>query len=277
MHDILFTPSPERVATTNAWACLCRLSLARGAAGPATDGAIAWAALRRAIAADPAEAAAALAAFAAVPARPARLALPGGAAPALVLHPPAGPARAFSGDDLAGRDPDLPAPVAAALARAWDPARLLMLRVGLLLHLDLRPDDVVLLAGLPAGAWLPALTDGTRLILAGTTPARLLPLAAETRATVLAAPAGWIAAAAFPRSHRPDLAALRSLVALGGPMAPAARARVYAWIKPDVMLLARAGDRFWGNPLSPVRARPAPEPRLLTASGPRTVSAVPTS
>ncbi len=261
MSDLLFTPGPERIATTNAWAFLRQVPRARDI--PAADGPANWAALRQAIAADPGDTAARFADFAAVPAVPARLALPHGAAPALILHKPAGPARCFPAADLAHPSADLPAPLAAALARPWDPARLLARRAALLLHLDLRPDDIVLLAGVSAAAWLPALADGTRLILADAPAARLLPLAAETGATVLAAPAGQIAEAAFPRPDRPHLAALRSLVALGGPMAPEARARVYAWIKPDVMLLATTGDRLWGNPLSPVHARPAAEPGLF--------------
>ncbi len=249
MPTPLFAPNPERIATTNAWAFLRRLA---PTAAASTDGPAVWAALRAAIAAAPRATAAA---FADCPAAPARLALPPAAA--LVLHPPA--EHAVTATDRHPPPPDLPAPLAAALARVWDPAALLAARAALLLHADLRPDDIVLLAGVPPDAWLPALTDGTTLIVATTTPARLLPLAAETGTTVLAAPAGWIAEAAFPRPDRPHLAALRSVIALGGPMAPAARARVYAWIKPDVMLLAQAGDHWWGNPLSPVHARPAAE------------------
>ncbi len=248
----LFAPNPERIATTNAWAFLRRLA---PTAAASTDGPAVWAVLRAAIAADPPATAAAFATFADCPAAPARRALPPAAA--LVLHPPTD--HAVAATDRCPPPPNLPAALAAALARPWDPARLLAARAALLLHADLRPDDIVLLAGVPPDAWLPALADGTTLIVATTTPARLLPLAAETGATVLAAPAGWIAEAAFPRPDRPQLAALRSVIALGGPMAPAARARVYAWIKPDVMLLAQAGDRWWGNPLSPVHARPAAE------------------
>ncbi|MBW4093768.1 MAG: hypothetical protein HIU82_22150 [Proteobacteria bacterium] len=250
----LFAPDPERIASSNAWALLRSLA---PTAAVSTDGPAVWSALRAAIAADPPAAAAAFTPFAGCPAAPACLILP--PAPPLRLHPLA--VRAAPAEDQRSTQP--PATLAAALARPWDPAHQLAARAALLLHADLRPDDVVLLAGLPPDAWLPALTSGTTLIVSTTTPAALLPLAAETGATVLAAPAGWIAAAAFPRPDRLHLAALRSVIALGGPMAPASRARVYAWIKPDVMLLAQAGDRWWGNPLSPVCARPVAERALF--------------
>ena len=148
MPDILFAPGPERIATTNAWAFLRSLPHAAAAAA-AADGPAVWAALRQAFTADPDGTAAAFAVFAGIPATQSRLGLPPGPAPAVVLHKRAGPPRAFRPDELIRPAPDLPAPLAAALARPWDPQRLLALRAGLLLHLDLRPDDVVLLAGLP--------------------------------------------------------------------------------------------------------------------------------
>jgi hypothetical protein len=259
MPQTLFTPGRERCATTNAWAFLHALS-------PATPEPPSWARLRQAIAADPAGLAARFATFAAIPATPARLRLPPGGAPALVLHRDGAPPRSYARSALIRPAPDLPPPLAAALSGPWAPARLLPLRAALLLHADLRPDDVVLLAGLPAAGWLPALSDGTRLVLADPVPGRLLALAAETGATVLAAPAGRIAAAAFPRRDRAGLARLRTVVAVGGPMAPEARARVFAWVKADLMLLAAAGARLWGDPLSPVLARPRAEPALFGAA-----------
>jgi hypothetical protein len=249
----LFAPGPERIATTNAWALL--RSLAPTAAVSA-DGPAVWSALRAVIAADQPAAAAAFTHFAGCPTAPACLILPPD--PPLRLHPPA--VCAAPAEDQRTQPP---ATLVAALARPWDPAHLLAAQAALLLHADLRPDDIVLLAGLPPDAWLPALTNGTTLIVSTTTPAALLPLAAETGATVLAAPAGWITEAAFPRPDRLHLAGLRSVIALGSPMAPAERARVYAWIKPDVMLFAQAGDRWWGNPLSPVSARPVAERALF--------------
>ena len=144
-----------------------------------------------------------------------------------------------------------------------DPDRHLMDCARLLLHFDLRPDDVVLLAGTPTAPWQAAGQHGTRVLGAETTPDRLLDVAAATGVSVLVAPAGWIAAAAFPRRPRLTLQALRQVICLGGPMSGVARARVYAWVKPDAMLLAAAGARVWGNPVSAVLAAPPAEPALF--------------
>lgn len=218
--EILFTPGPERLATTNAWAFLHWLRHTGAAEPPGelpveADPVPRWAALRRFAAGAPDVRAAALAAF---------------------------------------------------LRLAPDDPHLLLLG-GLALHADLRPDDRLVLAGAPPGAapWWAARRLGTEVLGGGTGPGDLLAAAAAARATVLVGPASWLAEAAFPRAPRPDLSALRSIVALGGPMAPEARARVYAWIKADVMLLARAGGTAWGNPLSPVLRRPPPEPALFEA------------
>jgi hypothetical protein len=88
--------------------------------------------------------------------------------------------------------------------------------------------------------------------------------AAREQATILLAPAKSLAGAAFRRTTRPDLADLRTIIATGGPMSPEARRRIYTWVKADVMLLARAGDTYWGNPLDPVLARPPATPAFLT-------------
>ena len=104
-------------------------------------------------------------------------------------------------------------------------------------------------------------------------PRHLLATAAEERATVLVAPAQTLAEAAFQRPRRrPNLASLRTIVATGGPLSPEGRRRIYTWVKSDLMLLARTGDTFWGNPLEPVLARPPATPALLTppASAPAT-------
>jgi acetoacetyl-CoA synthetase len=143
----------------------------------------------------------------------------------------------------------------------------------LLLHADLRSDDRLLVAAGPAWPWLAALLEGTAIILAAATPASLLATAAEERASVLVAPAQTLAEAAFQRArHRPNLAALRTIIATGGPLSPEGRTRIYTWIKSDLMLLARSGDTFWGNPLEPIYARPAATPAFLTppASDPAT-------
>jgi acyl-coenzyme A synthetase/AMP-(fatty) acid ligase len=126
-----------------------------------------------------------------------------------------------------------------------------------LLHADLRPDDRVLVAAGPPWPWLLARRYRTQVVLASSPP--LLSRAAEEQATILVADAGMLAEAAFQRpGRRPDLSRLRCVVALGGPLAPEARARVYTWLKSDVLLLARAGHRLWGSPLDPVPSRPGP-------------------
>jgi len=115
---------------------------------------------------------------------------------------------------------------------------------GRLLFADLRPDD--------------------RLCEQGPDCPDPLSRAAEDRATVLVAPAQTLTNAAFQRPVRPNLARLRTIIATGGPMSPEARRRVYTWVKADVMLLASAGDTYWGNPLEPVLAQPPATPAFLT-------------
>jgi len=113
-----------------------------------------------------------------------------------------------------------------------------------LLFVDLRPDD--------------------RLLVVTSGGTDLLDQVAEASASVLVAPAQVIAEAAFQRPQRPDLSALRTIIATGGPMSPEARRRIYTWVKADVMLLARSGDTFWGNPLEPVLAQPPATPAFLS-------------
>ena len=115
--------------------------------------------------------------------------------------------------------------------------------------------DVLLFADLRA--------DDTLLVITSDA-ADPLDQAAETAASVLIAPARAIAEAAFPRQRRLDLSELRTIIATGGPMSPEARRRIYTWVKADVMLLARSGDTFWGNPLEPVLARPPATPAFPT-------------
>ncbi len=129
-----------------------------------------------------------------------------------------------------------------------------------LLHADLRPDDRVLIAAGPPRPWVLARRQGTEIILADPPPAAgLLAMAAEEQASVLVADAASLPDAAFQRTgRRPDLSRLRCVIALGGPLAPEARVRIYTWLKADLLLLARAGDRMWGSALDPVRARAGP-------------------
>ena len=128
-----------------------------------------------------------------------------------------------------------------------------------LLFLDLRPDDHVLaltpFAGLPATAPPPA-------------PPALLPTAADHRATILIAQSRLLAEATAPAPARADLTPLRTLLAVGGPMSPAARVRIYSNVKSDLLLLAAADDRIWGNPLGPVLARPRAAPALAAKPPP---------
>ena len=130
-----------------------------------------------------------------------------------------------------------------------------------LLFADLRPDDCVLVAG-PVMPWLAAQANGCTIVAAaGADP---LTEAAEQAASVLVVPEQVLANAAVRRPGRLDLAALRTVVATGGPLSPEARRRIYTWVKADVMLLARTGDTLWGNPLEPVLARPVATPALFT-------------
>ncbi len=127
-----------------------------------------------------------------------------------------------------------------------------------LLHGDLRPDDRLLVVG-AAWPWRAAELEGATVIHAGSTD--LLATAGREQASVLAAPIQSLAEAAFrqPRA-RPNLASLRTIIATGGPLSPEARRRIYTWVKSDLMLLARTGDTFWGNPLEPVLSRPPATP-----------------
>lgn len=233
----LRVPHPEQVATSNPWAFLHWL---RATGRGDLDG---WEALIAWSAADPAGFSDALAAFAALP-----------AAPALLLAPDA-PLALSARDAERGRETAL-----AMLRRSWPRARLIRPAAEVLLHADLRPDDRVLVAAGPPWPWVIALRQGTAIILAAPPPpAALLAMAAEEGATVLVADATALPEAAFQRAgQRPDLSRLRCIIALGGPLAPEARARIYTWLKSDVMLLARAGDRLWGSALDPVPTRPLP-------------------
>jgi hypothetical protein len=255
--DILWTPSREQVLTTNAWAFLHWLDTARGTA--LAD----WPALHAFSAVDPIGFRAALADFCHLPEAPSRIVRHTGDAEALVLFGTDGSRRAFSHDDLAAPRTDLPADIATALTRLWPRATLARALADILLYQDIRPDDSVLVAGNPSWPSLAALLQGSRIILHAGRQDTLLPAAADEQATIILAPANWLADGSFQRSRRPDLRKLRAIVATGGPLAPEARLRVATWIKPNLMLLARAGETVWGNPLVPVRTRPEAGPALF--------------
>ena len=267
MPDILYAPNREHIVSTNAWAFLHWLRTTRGIDLPD------WAALQRWSATDAAAFGAAIAAFARLPDAPLRLGRHGGQREALVLRRADGTRVALNRDQLRHPQPN-PLPqagegassdITAPLQRLWPPALLVRPLAELLLHADLRPDDRLLVAGAAAWPWLAALLEGTTVILAAASPATLLETAAEEAASVLVAPAQWLADAAFRRArHRPNLTNLRTIVACGGPLSPEARIRVYTWIKSDLLLLARTGDTLWGNPLEPVTTRPDATPGFLT-------------
>jgi len=272
MADVLYTPNRERLVTTNAWAFLHWLHTVRGLDVPD------WPALRQFSVKRPADFSAAVAAFAQLPDGPLCLACRSGPTESLVFRRAGGARIACSGDELrscaAGvRAPtSLPAELALPLTRSWPLATLIKPVTDVLLHADLRPDDRVVVIG-PTWPWLAALLQGTTVVLAASTAATLLPLAAEERASVLVAPAQMLAEAAFQRPRRrPEIGNLRTIIATGGPLSPEGRRRTYTWVKSDLMLLARTGDTVWGNPLEPVLVQPVASPALLTppASGPAT-------
>lgn len=151
--------------------------------------------------------------------------------------------RAFVGQ------PDLPAPAVAHLA-------------DLLLFLDVRPDDVLLVADAQPFPWQAAGESSVTLTRYAGAPAAVLEQAAVAKASVLAVPAPWLDSGSFQRRQRLDLRALRIIVTLGAPLSAEAAGRIYAWVKSDVVLLARAGDRVWGDPLGPVLAKPLLSPGL---------------
>jgi hypothetical protein len=248
----LYVPHPERIATTNAWAFLHWL---RFTGGPALAD---WTALQRFSADQPSRFADAIAQFAKLPDPPIRLA---------PMHADSNISIRLAAAQAGGEPAEarFPPELAAPLTRLWPPALLIRPLAEVLLHADLRPDDRVLIAG-PHWPWLVALLQGTSLILASP-PTNLLAAVAAERATVLTGPAPAIAQAAFRRPSRPDLSALRTIVATGGPLSPEERTRIYTWVKTDIMLLARTGDTLWGNPLEPVVALPTSMQKLLPGIG----------
>jgi hypothetical protein len=263
LAETLYVPHREQVATTNAWAFLHWLRTVRGI------DLTGWAELQRLSAINPTDFADALVNFAGLSEEPMPLARHAGAREALVLRRGDAGRVAFSRDALLSPCPDLPDPIAAPLARRWPKALLVRPLAELLLFADFRPDDRVLVAGGATWPWFAALTLGTTIILAP--PAPLLPATAQEAATVLIAPGAALAGIAFRRAGaRPNLGALRTIIATGGPLSPPERVRIYTWIKSDLMLLARSGDTVWGNPMEPVSSRPKPTPALgLRPSPPR--------
>jgi hypothetical protein len=255
MTEVLHTPNKERVITTNAWAFLHWLRVVRQVA--LAD----WDALQRWSADNHTAFAAAFAEFSGLTASPIRLTRRSGLPARLVVRPDSTERPTLPRRSASAASP--PAAIATLLARDWPREALIGPFAELLLHTDVRPDDRLLVCG-AAWPWLTALLEGTTIILLNN-GGDLLGSAEEDRATVLVASCDALANAAFPRSgHRHQLPELRTIVATGGPLSPEGRRRIYTWVKADVMLLARSGDMFWGNPLEPVLARPAATPAFLT-------------
>lgn len=262
LAETLYVPHREQVATTNVWAFLRWLRIMRGI------DLIGWAELQHFSAVTPMDFADALFSFAGLSEGPMTLVRHAGAREALVLRRRDASRVAFSRDALLSPCPDLPDPIAAPLARRWPKALLVRPLAELLLFADLRPDDRVLVAGGATWPWLAALILGATVLLAP--PAPLLPAVAQEAATVLIAPGSALAGAAFRRAEaRPNLGALRTIIATGGPLSPPERVRIYTWIKSDLMLLARSGDTVWGSPMETVLSLPKTTPALCVTRSPQ--------
>ena len=84
----------------------------------------------------------------------------------------------------------------ALLVHPWPAATLAAALAAVLLQADLRPDDRLLVAGLPPWPWLAALTQDIPVILAtDATPQTLRDITVAEAATVIAAPPDWLHAA----------------------------------------------------------------------------------
>ena len=160
-----------------------------------------------------------------------------------------------------------PAEFQAAVAafaglRAGQDSRAIRRTAALLLHLDLRPDDRVLIdAG--ASHALGDIAYGAATILHRQGAQALLQTASDAAASVILAHAATLSSATFRQpAGRHALATLRLVAAFGNALSPTVRTRIYTWVKADVMLLASAGDTVWGDPLSPVLRVPQPRPAL---------------
>jgi hypothetical protein len=272
MAEFLYAPNQERVVSTNAWAFMHWLRTEHGIdlAG--------WAALTRFSADRPETFTTALASFAGLAEAPHCLARHPGTHEAVAVRVLDARRIGLSCDQvrnvcLGGLPPAASSTeLTAHLARAWPRDLLIRALAELLLHSDVRPDDRLLIANNPVWPWLAALLEGARVILATTTPTHMLAISAEEAATILIAPAQTLTEATFPRPRdRPDLGRLRTIIATGGPLSPEGRRRIYTWLKADLLLLARSGDVFWGNPLEPVLVHPTATPgffRRLAADPP---------
>ena len=282
MADILYAPNRERVITTNAWAFLHWLRTTRGIA--LAD----WTALQR-FRWSGQRSSAPRCRFSRLP--PVRLRSrasrgrrrPGVPASGWVHAllsaatrsgdlsasppPPAG-----KGRGRVGRNASSLQTWPHRSRRLWPSALLIRPLADLLLHADLRPDDRLLVSARPGHGsphcWRapPSFSRPSLDADCWPPPPRSVPLF-------------WLPPRRprpRPRSSAPATVRISptcaTIIATGGPLSPEGRRRVYTWVKSDLMLLARTGDTFWGNPLEPVLARPPATPALLTppASDPAT-------
>ncbi|MDE2006430.1 MAG: hypothetical protein KGI51_07685, partial [Rhodospirillales bacterium] len=141
------------------------------------------------------------------------------------------------------RDPAAARAGFAAMAGIAPDSLLLPACARLLLHCDLRPDDVLALAGVAEVPWREAARWGTRIV---TMPESGMGIAAE--ASVLAAPVRALT------GFTPDPAALprplpRLVIALGAGLTRAALARLRAAWGMDCLVLGATRARFLGTPL----------------------------
>ncbi|MSP29837.1 MAG: hypothetical protein EXR09_05120 [Acetobacteraceae bacterium] len=132
----------------------------------------------------------------------------------------------------------------------------------LLLFLDIRPNDTLLVADAQPWPWQAAPEFGTTLLRTTGPASTILEQAATAQATILAVPAPWLDNSSYQRRQRLNLSALRTIITLGAPLSAESAGRIYTWVKSDILLLARAGDRVWGNPLGPVTTKPTATPGL---------------
>lgn len=132
----------------------------------------------------------------------------------------------------------------------------------LLLFLDIRPADILLVADAQPWPWQATTEFGATLIRTTGPATTILEQAASAQATILAVPAQWLDNVSYQRRQRLNLSHLRSIITLGGPLSAESAGRIYTWVKSDILLLARAGDRVWGDPLGPVTTKPPATPGL---------------
>ena len=149
----------------------------------------------------------------------------------------------------------LPAAISDALRRAWPRQMLGRALAETLLWQDVRPDDRVMIAGVPAWPALSALAEGACVVLyAGQQPS-LTPAIASERISVALVGADW--QDALPEAGAAG-ASLRGVALAGGAWSAASNG-----FAPHVRRLAVDGVVAWGNPLDPPGMALRPEAALF--------------